>query len=200
MQQREDTFCDLAYAPWPDLEARLRSEFMPLFALESRRSLSQFDVVGFSHGYELAYTNLLTMIDLAGCPLLAAQRTEDDLIFIAGGSCTLNPSVVGPFRMRRCWGDGEDAVLDLAQVVADGKKAGRSRAEILAQLRALPGAWHAERDHEQLGARARAGDQRPGRPIRCPALWCPSSSRYTTGWPWKSCGAVCAVAVFARRA
>jgi radical SAM family uncharacterized protein/radical SAM-linked protein len=151
LQQREDTFCDLAYAPWPDLEARLRAEAMPLFALESRRSLAQFDVVGFSLGYELAYTNLLTMIDLAGSPLRAALRTEDDPIFIAGGSCTLNPSVVGPFLDVVLLGDGEDAVLDLAQVVADGKKAGRSRAEILAQLRALPGAWHAERDHEQLG-------------------------------------------------
>ena len=63
------TCCDLAYAPWPDMEKRMRSEGLPLFGLESRRPAGQFDLVGFSLGYELAYTNMLTMIDLAGSAL-----------------------------------------------------------------------------------------------------------------------------------
>ncbi len=151
LQQREDTFCDLVFAPWPDLEKQLRRHAMPLFALESRRPLRQFDAIGFSLGYELAYTNLLNMIDLSGSPVLAADRGEDDPIFLAGGSCTLNPAVVGPFLDVIFLGDGEDAVVDLAQVVAAGKAAGRSRARILDELRSLPGAWHPGRadDPEQ---------------------------------------------------
>jgi len=146
LSRRDDVFCDLAYAPWPDLEERLRAEGMPLFGLESRRSLGQFDLIGFSLGYELIYTNMLTMIDLSGSPLLAADRDQDDPIFVAGGSCTLNPTVVGPFLDVAFLGDGEETVLDAAALVAAGKAAGESRAEILGKLREIPGAWHAASD------------------------------------------------------
>jgi radical SAM family uncharacterized protein/radical SAM-linked protein len=151
LQNRDDTFCDLVYAPWPDMEQRLRQEQMPLFALESRRALGSFDVVGFSLGYELAYTNMLNMIDLAGSPVLADDRGEGDPIFVAGGSCTLNPTVVGPFLDVIFLGDGEEAVLDTARLVAEGKAAGLGRAEILAGLRALPGAWYpgVEKDRQE---------------------------------------------------
>ena len=142
LSERTDTFCDLVFAPWPDLEEGLRREGMPLFALESRRPLGQFDVIGFSLGYELAYTNLLNMIDLAGSPILAADRGEDDPIYLAGGSCTMNPAVVGPFLDVVFLGDGEDAVLDLARIVAEGKARGLGRQGILKELRALPGAWY----------------------------------------------------------
>ena len=142
LQQRTDTFCDLVFAPWPDMETEMRRAGLPLFGLESRRSADQFDVVGFSLGYELAYTNMLTMLDLSGAPLLAAERGEDDPIFLAGGSCALNPSVVGPFLDLVLLGDGEDAICEAAGMVAAGKAAGKSRAEVLAELRSLPGAWH----------------------------------------------------------
>jgi len=135
------TFCDIFCAPWPDAEEVLRSEGMPLFGLESRRAAGQFDVVGFSLGYELAYTNMLTMIDMAGSPQLAADRGEDDPIFVAGGSCTLNPTVVGPFLDVVFLGDGEETVLDMAREILAGKQAGENRAQLLARLRALPGAW-----------------------------------------------------------
>ena len=147
LQQQANTFCDLAYTPWPDMEQALRREKLPMYALESRRPLGQFDVVGFSLGYELAYANMLTMIDLAGSPILARDRKEDDPIFMAGGSCMLNPTVVGPFLDVVFLGDGEDAVLDLAKVVAGGKKKGMSRQEILTELRQLPGAWHSGREN-----------------------------------------------------
>ncbi len=137
-----DTFCDLAYAPWPDCEQAMRSESLPLFGLESRRPAGHFDIVGFSLGYELAYTNLLTMIDLAGSPILAADRGENDAIFIAGGSCTLNPTVVGPFLDVVFLGDGEEAVLDVARLTGENKKMGGTRAQLLARLRQLPGAWY----------------------------------------------------------
>jgi len=139
---REDTYCDLAFAPWPDMEERLRAEGMPLFGLESRRPLAHFDLVGFSLGYDLAYTNMLTMIDLAGSPLRAQERGEGDPIFMAGGSCVMNPAVVGPFLDLVLLGDGEEAVLDFAAIIARWKVDGGTRAELLARLRTVEGVWH----------------------------------------------------------
>ncbi len=141
LQDRPGTFCDLAYTPWPDMEQKMRDEGLPLFGLESRRPAGQFDIVGFSLGYELAYTNMLTMIDLAGSPLRSADRTEDDPIFIAGGSCTMNPAVVSPFLDVILLGDGEEAVLDAAAIVTEMKIAGAGRADILDRLRGIEGAW-----------------------------------------------------------
>jgi radical SAM family uncharacterized protein/radical SAM-linked protein len=141
LQGQESTFCDLAFAPWPDMERKMRDEGLPLFGLESRRPAGQFDIVGFSLGYELAYTNMLTMIALAGSPLRAAARTADDPIFIAGGSCTLNPTVVGPFLDLILLGDGEEAILDAARIVREMKAAGAGRTEILDRLRGSEGAW-----------------------------------------------------------
>ena len=149
LRGRSDTFCDLAFAPWPDMEKRLRQEGMPLFGLESRVPAGRFDVMGFSLGYELAYTNMLNMIDLAGSPVMADERREGDPIFLAGGSCTLNPAVVGPFLDVILLGDGEDAVLDAARTVAEGKAAGLDRREILRRLRGLPGAWYPGRERDE---------------------------------------------------
>jgi len=142
LMDRNDTFCDLVYTPWPDCEEAMRREGLPLFGLESRRRAGSFDIIGFSLGYELAYTNMLTMIDLAGSPVFASERTEGDPVFIAGGSCTMNPTVVGPFLDVILLGDGEEAALDVAALTAEHKKAGGSRDELVAKLRALPGAWH----------------------------------------------------------
>ncbi len=142
LRQTGGVFCDLAFAPWPDMEELMRAEGLPLFGLESRRAAGSFDLVGFSLGYELAYTNMLTMIDLAGSPLTAADREEGDPIFLAGGSCTLNPTVVGPFLDVVLTGDGEEILCEAAALVRDAKQDGQGREEILAGLRSLPGAWH----------------------------------------------------------
>ena len=140
--ERDDAYCDLAFAPWPDMEERLRAEGMPLFGLESRRPLAHFDLVGFSLGYELAYTNMLNMIDLAGSPVRARDRGEDDPIFVAGGSCAMNPTVVGPFLDLVLLGDGEEAVLDFAAIIARWKAEGGTRAALLDRLREVDGVWH----------------------------------------------------------
>ncbi len=142
LQKREDTFCDLAFAPWPDMERCMRAEGLPLYALESRRPAGQFDVVGFSLGYELAYTNMINMINLAGSPIWAKDRREDDPIYVAGGSCALNPTVVGPFLDVVLLGDGEETVLDIAELIVRLKKEGATRTEILAEIKQVPGAWH----------------------------------------------------------
>ncbi len=136
-----DVAVDLAFTPWPDLEERMRAAGLPLFGLQSRRPARQFDLLGFSLAYELCYTNLLTMIDLTGIPLLAAERGEGDPLVVAGGACTLNPAVVGPFLDLAFLGDGEQTVRDIADAVVAWKRAGGSRAELCERLAGLEGAW-----------------------------------------------------------
>lgn len=141
LMERTGAFCDLAFAPWPDMEQAMRAIGMPLFGLESRRPAGRFDLVGFSLGYELTYTNLLTMIDLTGAPLRADDRGPADPIFIAGGSCVLNPAVVGPFLDLLVLGDGEDVILEMAAALTEARALGEDRARRLERLRALPGVW-----------------------------------------------------------
>ena len=141
LMERAGAFCDLAFTPWTDMEEAMRAIGLPLHGLESRQPARRFDLVGFSLGYELGYTNMLTMIDLAGSPLRARDRGEEDPIYIAGGSCVLNPAVVGPFLDLLVLGDGEDVIQEMARVLADAKARGETRARKLERLRALPGIW-----------------------------------------------------------
>ncbi len=132
---------DLVFAPWIDMEMQMRRAGLPLFGLQTRRPASQFDVIGFSLCYELTYTNLLTMVDLAGMPLLAADRREGDPIVIAGGSCTLNPQVMAPYVDVLFLGDGEETIVDVVDAVNACRHEGGGRAALCAALTALPGAW-----------------------------------------------------------
>jgi radical SAM-linked protein len=134
-------FADLCFTPWPDMEQQLRAEGLPLFALESGHAARSFDVLGFSLGYELCYTNVLTMLDLAGIPLLAEDRGDDDPVILAGGHCAANPTVLGPFFDFFAIGDGEEVLLEVADAVRLSKAAGEGRAARLERLRAVPGLW-----------------------------------------------------------
>ncbi|MFO7654156.1 MAG: TIGR03936 family radical SAM-associated protein [Candidatus Krumholzibacteriia bacterium] len=142
VNDRAGAFCDLAFAPWPDLEEQLRRFRLPLFGLESRRPARAFDLVGFSLGYELGFTNVLTMLDLAGLPLRAAERGEDDPLVVAGGAATLNPVVMGPFCDLLLLGDGEESLLELVDALEAARRERAPRAERLRRARALPGAWY----------------------------------------------------------
>src|SRR5262245_27342987 len=97
LNRRPEVAAERVYAPWPDLEALLRARGLPLVSLESRYALSDFHVVGFSLQYELTYTNLLTMLELGGVPLRAAERTAEHPLVIAGGPCAFNPEPLAPF-------------------------------------------------------------------------------------------------------
>ena len=141
LNHHPDTFADLAFAPWPDMEARMRAEALPLWGLQSSAPARSFDVLGFSLGYELCYTNLLTMLDLSGIPLRCTDRGEGDPVVIAGGHCATNPTVLAPFVDIFCIGDGEEIVLEIADAVNAWKGEGGGRAELLARLHALEGAW-----------------------------------------------------------
>ncbi len=141
LNDRDDAYCDLAFTPWPDMEAAMREVGLPLFGLTTRRPARAYDIVGFSVGYELAYTNLLTMLDLAGLPRRARDRIDGDPLVVVGGSCAMNPAVIGPFCDVILPGDGEEIMGEVTAAVAAARAGGASRAEILERVRRIDGVW-----------------------------------------------------------
>jgi len=125
--------CDRAYCPPPSAEAALRACGLPLFGWESRASLRDFDILGFSLAYELCVTNVLTMLDLAGIPLHAADRGEDDPIVIAGDAMADTPEPMADFIDLFIVGDGEIPLAALAKLVADMKRQHAPREEMILQ-------------------------------------------------------------------
>ncbi|MBM7866857.1 TIGR03960 family B12-binding radical SAM protein [Heliobacterium gestii] len=109
------------FAPWPDMEKAMRSRGVPLFSLESRRPLTEFDVLGFTLQYEMSYSNILNMLDLAGIPLFAEERGDGDPLIMAGGPCAVNPEPVAPFLDLILLGEGEETLPRVLQTIADFK-------------------------------------------------------------------------------
>ena len=133
--------CERVFTPWPDMADGMRREGIPLFSLESRTPIRDFDLVGFTLQYEMSYTNILEMLDLGGIPAYARDRTERDPLVVAGGPCAYNPEPLASFIDAYMIGDGEDVMVQLCQTVRDGKKQGKTRAEILAELSRLEGVY-----------------------------------------------------------
>ena len=141
LNKQPDVLAERVYAPWIDMEAALRQASIPLLSLESKRSLAEFDIIGFSLGYELTYTNVLNMLDLAGIPVFASDRTESHPLVIAGGSCTLNPEPMSQFIDVFVIGEGEEVTPKLIETFRRWKKEGGSKAELLRQLATIPGIY-----------------------------------------------------------
>ncbi|MBW4630690.1 MAG: TIGR03960 family B12-binding radical SAM protein [Iphinoe sp. HA4291-MV1] len=151
--------CDRAYLPGSDLAAKLRATNTPLFAVESKRSLTEFDILGFSLSYELGATNILEMLDLAGIPLTWRERLEAEtrraegaggektfsssypLIFAGGQTATSNPEPYADFFDFFALGDGEELLSEIGLVLEEGKKSGLSRQELLLDLAQIPGVY-----------------------------------------------------------
>ncbi len=133
-----DVLAERVYAPWVDLEALLRQHHIPLFSLESKRPLKDFDVIGFSLGYELCYTNVVNMLDLAGIPPFSRQRDDSHPLIIAGGSCALNPEPVADFFDLFVIGEGEDLAVKLVEVFRAYRD---NKAALLRQAARLPGIY-----------------------------------------------------------
>jgi len=129
------------YAPWPDMEARLRAGGLRLSTLESGTPLAAFDLVGVSLQYELSYTNVLTLLDLGGVPLRAKDRRDGDPVVIAGGPCAFNPLPMAPFFDALVVGEGEEVISEIAGVFLRAKQRGLQRAEVLERLAALGGLY-----------------------------------------------------------
>ncbi|MDI6726431.1 MAG: TIGR03960 family B12-binding radical SAM protein [Smithellaceae bacterium] len=132
---------DRCYAPWIDLEAQLRRRGMPLTALESRRPLKDFHVVGFSLQYELSYTNILNMLELGGIPLRRGDRKEKDPLVIAGGPGAFNPAPLTDFIDAFVIGEGEEVVREIAGAVLAGKERNLDRREMLSSLAEIHGVY-----------------------------------------------------------
>ncbi|HEY6743409.1 MAG TPA: TIGR03960 family B12-binding radical SAM protein [Lapillicoccus sp.] len=143
INERPDALAERTYAVWPDLEALMRSSGVPQFTVDSHRSVRDFDLLGVSFSTELGYTNLLTALDLAGIPLHAADRGEDDPLVVAGGHAAFNPEPIADFVDAAVIGDGEQAVLTITDLVADWKAAGRpgGRHELLLRLARTGGVY-----------------------------------------------------------
>ncbi len=138
---QEGLLAERAFSPWLDMERGLKELDAPLFSLESQRPLNEFDIVGVSLGYELTYSNVLAMLELARIPLRSEQRSERDPIVIAGGPCAFNPMPVAPFFDAIVIGDGEERSIEIGLIVRDAKRQGVARKDLLQRLSELPGVY-----------------------------------------------------------
>ncbi|GGT09379.1 TIGR03960 family B12-binding radical SAM protein [Nonomuraea spiralis] len=130
------TLAERTYAVWPDLEALMRAEGVPQFTVDAHRPVRAFDVLGVSFSTELGYTNMLTALDLAGIPLNAVDRGEDDPIVLAGGHAAFNPEPIADFLDAAVLGDGEQIAIAISEVIREWKAEGRpgGRDELLMRL------------------------------------------------------------------
>ncbi len=152
LNKQKDVCCERCFAPWPDMENELRRRGIGLFSLESRRQISAFDVIGFSLQYELCYTNVLSMLELADIPLSSSLRDCHPLI-IAGGPCTVNPEPMAEFIDVFFIGEAEESILDFINAYRDLKKrfpldeigskevVKKNREQILAEISKIPGLY-----------------------------------------------------------
>ena len=138
---QEDMLCERAFAPWPDMEARLRERGLPVLSLETHRPLRAFDVVGFSLQYELTFTNVLNLLDLSGIPLHTDERGDQDPIVLAGGPVAAQPEPMAPFIDAFLIGDAEEGLPALLREVARCRKEGCGRRETLIALARLDGVY-----------------------------------------------------------
>ena len=141
MNEAPGVWCERSFAPWGDMEQELRRARLPLYALESGDSLRAFDFVGFSLGYEMAYTNVLNMMDLAEIPIHSAERGEDDPIIVAGGTCAYNGEPLADFVDIFSLGEGEDVTLEMIQLYRAGRAKGWTRREFLRHAAQVPGLY-----------------------------------------------------------
>jgi radical SAM family uncharacterized protein/radical SAM-linked protein len=129
------------YTPWPDMEELLRRKGTPLATLESGLPLREADIIGFTLQYELSYTNILNMLELAGIPLLAQARGEGFPLVLGGGPCACNPEPLADFFDAFLLGDGEEAVLEIAALCREWKRTGGTRKSLLHQLADIEGVY-----------------------------------------------------------
>jgi radical SAM family uncharacterized protein len=141
LNRQPQMLAERVYAPWPDMEAALRQAGLPLYGLETKHALQAFDLIGISLPYETLYTNVLTILELGGVPLRAAQRGAADPVVIAGGHATFNPEPMAEFIDAFAIGEGEEMVLEIAQAVLEWKGSGRPRPDLLRALAGLRGVY-----------------------------------------------------------
>ena len=141
LNSQPDVLAERVYAPWVDMEAVLRKAGIPLLSLESKHPLKDFDIIGFSLGYELTYTNVLNMLDLAQIPVLSGERKDSHPVIVAGGTCILNPEPMADFIDFFVIGDGEEVLLELLDSFRDWKRRGVPKNQLFRQVATIPGIY-----------------------------------------------------------
>ena len=141
MNEMEGVWCERVFAPWGDMEAEMRAHGLPLWALESHDPVSEFDLIAFTIGYEMSYTNILNMLDLAGVPLLAKEREGLENIVFGGGVCTVNPEPLADFFDFFSLGEGEDSTREIVECYRAAKRAGKGKVEFLLDVAKIPGVY-----------------------------------------------------------
>lgn len=133
--------CERFFCPWSDMEAAMRKENVPLFSLETRRELKDFDVIGFSLLYEMCYTNILTMLSLSDIPFRVSDRKEAFPLIIAGGPCTVNSEPLADFIDAFIIGDGEEAEPEIVNACLISKSLGENKKQLLSRLSKIEGVY-----------------------------------------------------------
>jgi radical SAM family uncharacterized protein len=142
INREPDTLAERVYAPWVDMEAEMRNASIPLFSLESRHPLKDFDIIGFSLSHELTYTNVLNMLDLAAIPVHTSQRNGSYPLIVAGGSCALNPEPMSEFIDLFVLGEGEEVLLEILETFRRWKmQSPHEKQELLRELTHIPGIY-----------------------------------------------------------
>jgi radical SAM family uncharacterized protein len=131
LNERDDTYCERIFAPWIDMEQKMRECGIPLFALETKDSIADFDFIGFTLQYEMCYTNVLNMLDLADIPLLSEKRGEEYPIIIAGGPCAYNVEPLADFMDLVVMGEGEEVIHEILDLYKQCKAEDKGKKEFL---------------------------------------------------------------------
>ena len=141
MNNMDGVWCQRVFAPWGDMEEEMRKAQIPLFALESGEAITNFDIVAFSVGYEMAFSSLLNMLDLAGIPLHSADRTGLTPLIVAGGTAMYNPEPIADFVDIVSLGEGEDVTVELIELHRKARREGWSKEEFLRRAARVPGLY-----------------------------------------------------------
>ena len=139
--RRDDIYCERVYSPWTDLDAIMRKEKIPLFAIESQEPIRTFDFVGITLQYEMCYTNVLQILDLGQIPLLSKDRGEADPIVIGGGPCSYNPEPLADFFDLFYIGEGETVYYQMMDVYQENRRQGGTRLSFLERAAEIPGIY-----------------------------------------------------------
>ncbi len=141
MNEMDHVWCERVFAPWGDMEEQMRAHNLPLWALESQDPVSDFDMIAFTIGYEMSYSNILNMLNLAGIPIHARDRHELKNIVFAGGVCTFNPEPLADFIDFFSLGEGEEITVEIVSLYEKAKLAGWSKKQFLKEAARIPGVY-----------------------------------------------------------
>ncbi|MBQ6998835.1 MAG: TIGR03960 family B12-binding radical SAM protein [Clostridia bacterium] len=141
LNSREDTWCERVFAPWTDMEDEMRKNNIPLYGMESFDAIKDFDFLGFTLQYEMSYTNILNMLDLAGIPKLQKDRSDGDPFVVMGGPCAYSAECLADFADYYMLGEGEEVMMEVMDAYAEWKKSGAPREEYLRAVAKIDGVY-----------------------------------------------------------